>query len=274
MEATATWAEDEVYDDDQRQPPVPPLQPDQPARSAPRPVRLLAPAVRRVDLLPLPVRALPPVPGRAPGDRAQDLGARRQLARRALRQLLDPGGQQGAGRPAAPTCGASTHSSAPPTGDPGRTYEEGSALPDGRRPSGRGRFTPKRHDTRWQVAKVDHLATQTVRVKPSSGMKRWRLRVSVDLPNKQRGVAASSRRTTGRGGRRASSSRCRSAATARPASCSTPARSPRRRHALQRRHPLPQLLARSGARTASRTPAAASRGTTTGRCATALTAVR
>jgi hypothetical protein len=72
---------------------------------------------------------------------------------------------------------------------PGRHYEEGSSYPKARAARS-WTFRPKRHDTHWQVAKVDHLATKTVQVKPSRSMKRWRLRVVVDLPNKKRGVAA------------------------------------------------------------------------------------
>lgn len=72
---------------------------------------------------------------------------------------------------------------------PARHYEEGSSYPKARAERS-WTFSPKRHDTRWQVAKVDHLATKTVQVKPSRSMKRWRLRVVVDLPNKKRGAAA------------------------------------------------------------------------------------
>lgn len=72
---------------------------------------------------------------------------------------------------------------------PGRTYEEGSSYPKARAERS-WTFSPKRHDTRWQVAKLDHLATKTLQVKPSRSMKHWRLRVVVDLPNKKRGVAA------------------------------------------------------------------------------------
>jgi hypothetical protein len=72
---------------------------------------------------------------------------------------------------------------------PAHSYEEGSSYPTARATRS-WRFTPKRHNTRWQVAKVDHLATKTVQVKPSRAMKRWRLRVVVNLPNKRLGVAA------------------------------------------------------------------------------------
>ncbi len=72
---------------------------------------------------------------------------------------------------------------------PGRNYEEGTYYPTAKAERS-WTFSPKRHDTRWQVAKVDHLATKTVQVKPRRSMKHWRLRVVVDLPNKNRGVAA------------------------------------------------------------------------------------
>lgn len=72
---------------------------------------------------------------------------------------------------------------------PARHYEEGSHYPSAK-PARSWRFTPRRHDTRWQVTKLDHLATQTMAVKPSRAMKHWRLRVVVDLPNKKLGTAA------------------------------------------------------------------------------------
>ena len=75
------------------------------------------------------------------------LGASRQLARRTPGRLLDPRGEQELAsrgtdlRRVYAQFGAANRT-------PARTYEEGSHLPEGRRRSGRGRFTPKRHDTR------------------------------------------------------------------------------------------------------------------------------
>ncbi|GAA4698850.1 MXAN_6640 family putative metalloprotease [Nocardioides conyzicola] len=72
---------------------------------------------------------------------------------------------------------------------PARAYEEGSHY----RAAGAAHtwtFTPRSHDTRWKTSRVDHLATSTLAVKPSASMKRWRLRVQVDLPNRASGVAA------------------------------------------------------------------------------------
>ena len=56
MEGTATWMEDQVYDGDQRQPPVPPEQPAEVPLDSARPQRQLLLPVRLVDLVPVPER--------------------------------------------------------------------------------------------------------------------------------------------------------------------------------------------------------------------------
>ena len=72
---------------------------------------------------------------------------------------------------------------------PGRTYDEGASY----RTAGAARkwsLTPTSRDTGWKRVDVDHLATGTVAVRPASSMKRYRLRVAVNLPNASHGVAA------------------------------------------------------------------------------------
>ena len=56
MEGTATWMEDQVYDGNQRQPPVPPEQPAEVPLDSARPQRQLLLPVRLVDLVPVPER--------------------------------------------------------------------------------------------------------------------------------------------------------------------------------------------------------------------------
>jgi hypothetical protein len=188
MEATATWAEDEVYDgiNDNRQylPSSPISQPSQPLDQFGSSLRQYGEWIffrylserfpQPQGELPVIVRKIWERADSSHGVRRDDYSIRavsRELAARGtdLRRVY---AQFGA---------ANRH--------PGRTYEEGSHYPTARAQRS-WTFTPKRHNTGWQVAKVDHLATQTLQVKPSGGMKRWRLRVSVDLPDKKRGVAA------------------------------------------------------------------------------------
>jgi hypothetical protein len=188
MEATATWAEDEVYDEinDNRQ------------YLAASPLRQPSQALDQFDAsgrqygewiffrylserfpeaqgeLPVIVRKMWERADSSRGPRYDDYSiqaVRKELASRGtdLRRVY---AQFGAANRR-----------------PGHTYEEGSSYPTARAERS-WTFSPKRHDTRWQVAKVDHLATKTVQVKPARSMKHWRLRVVVDLPNKKRGVAA------------------------------------------------------------------------------------
>jgi hypothetical protein len=71
---------------------------------------------------------------------------------------------------------------------PGQTYSEGSFY---RRSPAKGQtFTPKAHDTGWQSTRVDHLATRTYAVRPGAKLAERRLRVQVDLPAKKLGSAA------------------------------------------------------------------------------------
>ena len=72
---------------------------------------------------------------------------------------------------------------------PSQSYEEGAAY----RKAAAARvwtFTPSRRTTGLQGTRLNHLATTTVAVLPSRAMKSYRLRVSVNLPNTSRGVAA------------------------------------------------------------------------------------
>ena len=71
---------------------------------------------------------------------------------------------------------------------PHRTYEEGGKYR--RSPAKAHTFTPASHDTGWQQLRVDHLASATLSARPGAKLKQRRLRVSVDLPAKRRGSAA------------------------------------------------------------------------------------
>jgi len=188
MEATATWAEDEVYDEinDNRQylASSPISQPGQPLDQFGSSLRQYGEWIffrYLSERFPRSQGGLPVIVRRMWERADSSRGARYDLysIRAVSRELASRGTDL---RRVYANFGAANR-------HPARTYEEGSSYP--RAAARRSwRFTPKHHDTRWQVAKVDHLATQTVRVSPSGGMKRWRLRVSVDLPDKKRGVAA------------------------------------------------------------------------------------
>jgi hypothetical protein len=188
MEATATWAEDEVYDkiNDNRQylASSPISQPGQPLDQFGSSLRQYGEWIffrylserfpQSQGTLPVIVRKMWQRADSSRGARYDKYSIRavnRELAARGtdLRRVY---AQFGA---------ANRH--------PARTYEEGAYYPTAAAQRS-WRFTPKHHDTRWQVARVDHLATRTVRVAPSRDMKRWRLRVTVDLPDTVRGVAA------------------------------------------------------------------------------------
>jgi len=188
MEATATWAEDEVYDEinDNRQylPASPISQPSQPLDQFGSSLRQYGEWIffrylserfpQAQGELPLIVRKM--------WDRADSSRGVRldNYSIQAVNKELKSRGTD-LRRVYAQFGAANRH--------PGRTYEEGAHYPSAAAQRS-WTFSPKHHDTRWRVAKVDHLATRTFKVKPSSGMKHWRLRVSVDLPDKKRGVAA------------------------------------------------------------------------------------
>ncbi|QWF23358.1 hypothetical protein KM427_06445 [Nocardioides sp. LMS-CY] len=71
---------------------------------------------------------------------------------------------------------------------PRRTYEEGRSYRAA--PTRAHTFTPASHDTGWQQVRVNHLASTTLSVRPGPELKQRRLRVAVDLPAKRRGSAA------------------------------------------------------------------------------------
>lgn len=71
---------------------------------------------------------------------------------------------------------------------PQRTYEEGRKYR--RAPARAHTLTPATRDTGWQQVRVDHLASATLSARPGAKLKQRRLRVSVDLPAKQHGSAA------------------------------------------------------------------------------------
>ena len=71
---------------------------------------------------------------------------------------------------------------------PQRSYEEGAAYPVA--PARTFAFRPRSHDTGRRGARLDHLSSTTARFTPSASMRGWRLHVSVDLPDKALGSAA------------------------------------------------------------------------------------
>jgi hypothetical protein len=72
---------------------------------------------------------------------------------------------------------------------PAKTYSEGSHY---RKAAAfrTWRFNTVRHSTGLQSTRLNHLSTTTVAVVPSKAMKRWKLRATVNLPNTKLGVAA------------------------------------------------------------------------------------
>ena len=103
MEATATWAEDEVYTRRQRQPAVPRREPADASRGSRWTSSSGRPAVRRLDLLPLPHRAVPAQVGRPARLIARRSGSGPTAPRRGPDDVLHPGGQHELKPPAAPT---------------------------------------------------------------------------------------------------------------------------------------------------------------------------
>ncbi|KQW49030.1 hypothetical protein ASC77_10005 [Nocardioides sp. Root1257] len=72
---------------------------------------------------------------------------------------------------------------------PSRTYEEGRFY----RAAGAAKswtFTPRKHSTPWQRLLIDHLSTGTVQVKPSAALRGKRLRIDLALPRPKTGAAA------------------------------------------------------------------------------------
>jgi hypothetical protein len=188
MEATATWAEDEVYDDinDNRQYlPVSPIsQPQQPLDQFGDSFRQYGEWIffrYLSERFPTAQGELPVIVRRM-WERADSSRGPRydKYSIKAVSKELNSLGTDL--RRVYAQFGAANR-------QPGRHYEEGARYPKAKARRS-WTFTPRRHDTRWQVEKVDHLATRTVQVKPSRAMKRWGLRVTVDLPDKRLGVSA------------------------------------------------------------------------------------
>jgi hypothetical protein len=71
---------------------------------------------------------------------------------------------------------------------PHRTYEEGASYR--RAPARERTLTRRDHDTGWQRTRLDHLASTTLSVRPDAQLRQRHLRVDVDLPAKRRGSAA------------------------------------------------------------------------------------
>ena len=72
---------------------------------------------------------------------------------------------------------------------PSRTYEEGRSY----RAAGAAKswtFTPRKHSTSWQRVVLDHLSTGTVQVKPTASLRGKRLRIDLALPRPKTGAAA------------------------------------------------------------------------------------
>ena len=75
---------------------------------------------------------------------------------------------------------------------PGTGYREGAdnsypAAP----PIGTWKFSPQKRDSDWRKGTLDHLASSTVKMVPSSSMRgKWRLKVALDLPKRSHGSGA------------------------------------------------------------------------------------
>jgi hypothetical protein len=78
------------------------------------------------------------------------------------------------------------------------TYEEGAAYPTAA-PSATWKLSKKRPDTRVRRTKINHLASSTARLVPGAGVvgKPWRVRIAVDLPDRRGAAVVSSYRTDG-----------------------------------------------------------------------------
>ncbi|WP_028643168.1 MXAN_6640 family putative metalloprotease [Nocardioides sp. URHA0020] len=72
---------------------------------------------------------------------------------------------------------------------PGRSYQEGAAYPQAPLAK-RWSLTTTKRSTGHQATRLDHLATTTVAVVPSKAMKGYRLRIAVNLPSTKLGSAA------------------------------------------------------------------------------------
>jgi hypothetical protein len=74
---------------------------------------------------------------------------------------------------------------------PGRTYDEGSAYPASPLRLGTSKLSSGKPRSAWKSATLDHLTSSTARFKPKSlSSKKWRLKVQVDLADKARGSLA------------------------------------------------------------------------------------
>jgi hypothetical protein len=73
---------------------------------------------------------------------------------------------------------------------PNSTYSEGSAYP--KAPLGRKwDLTAADRNTGWRTARVDHLASTTLRIRPAADMRKgWKLHLRLDLPQRKKGSAA------------------------------------------------------------------------------------
>lgn len=189
LEATATWAEDEVFDgvDDNRQ--YLPAGPLGDPRSSmdlfegARPygdwlfIRYLTERFpRRSGPLPVLVRHIFQL---ADGSR----GAPDLYSLQAIDKVLRRDHGIDLARAFADFSAANTH--------PASVYSEGEAY----RPAPlwtRGSLGPSRRSSGWQSTSLDHLTSATIRFGPASGLRAssWRLRLDLDLPDTARGSAA------------------------------------------------------------------------------------
>ena len=190
MEATATWAEDEVYTDvnDNRQYlPVSPLH--QPTQSLDQ----YGASLRQYgdwiffrylsERFPQKTGELPEIVRRIWERADSSRGARHDL------YSIQAIGKELASR------GTSLSRVFAKFADgnrrPAQTYREGSAYPPA--PLGRSiGLSSKKRDTSWKEAKLNHLASTTVRVKPGAGLssKAWALRIRLNLPDVSRRTTA------------------------------------------------------------------------------------
>ena len=173
MEATATWVEDEIYDRRQRQPATT----CRPARSPNRPGRSTrfrrGCALRRLDLLPLPHRAVPDAEGGLPRI-VRGMWRLADGAAGATDRYSMPGGRAGAHR--ARTRHARRQlrrCSRPPTVRPSASYDEGAALPGVAGSTDRARSAGSRAAAPHRVRRPPRQRHRALRARPGC----WRVQL-------------------------------------------------------------------------------------------------
>ena len=189
MEATATWAEDQLYDDVNDN--VQYLRTSPLAQPCSLDGPLLGPApVRRLDLLPLPHRALPRL-RRRPCPRSSGTsgsGSTRPAAGPTTTRCRP---SRRSWPRSAPTCPRVFGDFADANRRPATSYQEGAdePLPGSPRCLGRTTLSGGHRASGVLTRRVDHLASATIRFTRGAALSASALRLQVDLPPTARGSA-------------------------------------------------------------------------------------